>query len=131
MEFEYDQKNLLYVRIDRKRKFLASVFLRALGLRGADEIVRTFYTVDRIFLNQGPALTWAVNDSLVGLRSAADVKAGEFSIQGGKKISANALAALRKAGVETIGVADEALEGAFAAADIVDPETFEVILEAN
>ena len=44
VEFEYDTKNLLYVRIDRKRKFLASVFLRALGLRGADEIIRTFYT---------------------------------------------------------------------------------------
>ena len=40
VEFEYDAKNLLYVRIDRKRKFLASVFLRALGLRGADEIIR-------------------------------------------------------------------------------------------
>ncbi len=46
VEFEYDAKNLLYVRIDRKRKFLASVFLRALGLRGADEIIRAFYTVD-------------------------------------------------------------------------------------
>ena len=40
VEFEYDSKNLLYVRIDRKRKFLATVFLRALGLRGADEIIR-------------------------------------------------------------------------------------------
>src|SRR6266545_2043674 len=131
VEFEYDQKNLLYVRIDRKRKFLASVFLRALGLRGADEIIRTFYSVDRISLNQGSVLMWAVNDSLVGLRAAADVKAGDFSIQGGKKISANAIAALRKAGLESIGVADEALEGAFAAADIVDAETGEVILEAN
>ena len=131
MEFEYDQKNLLYVRIDRKRKFLATVFLRALGLRGADEIIRTFYSVDRIFLNQGPSLMWAVNDSLVGLRAAADVKAGDFSVQSGKKISTNAIAALRKAGIETIPVADEALEGAFAAADIVDPETGEVILEAN
>src|SRR4030095_14523362 len=74
---------------------------------------------------------WAVNDSLVGLRAAADVKAGDFSVQSGKKISTNAIAALRKAGVETIPVADEALEGAFAAADIVDPETGEVILEAN
>ena len=53
VEFEFDAKNLLYVRIDRKRKFLASVFLRALGLRGADEIIRTFYSVDRISLNQG------------------------------------------------------------------------------
>ncbi len=131
VEFEYDQKNLLYVRIDRKRKFLASVFLRALGLRGADEIIRTFYSVDRVFLNQGSQLMWAVNDSLMGLRAAGDVKAGDFSVQGGKKITANAIAALRKAGVETIGVADEALEGAYAAADIVDPETGEVILEAN
>ena len=137
VEFEYDQKNLLYVRIDRKRKFLASVFLRAIGLRGADEIIRTFYSVDQVFLNKGnkgnkgSSLMWAVNDSIVGLRAAADVKAGDFSIQGGKKISVNALAALRKAGVKTIGVVDEALEGAFVSADIVDPETGEVILEAN
>ena len=48
VEFEYDTKNLLYVRIDRKRKFLASVFLRALGLRGADDILRAFYTVDKL-----------------------------------------------------------------------------------
>ena len=49
----------------------------------------------------------------------------------GKKITANAIAALRKAGIETVPVADEALEGRFAAADIIDPETGEVILEAN
>src|SRR5499426_3294804 len=131
VEFEYDAKNLLYVRIDRKRKFLASVFLRALGLRGADEIIRTFYAVDRISLNQGSTLMWAVNDSLVGLRAAADVKAADFSLQSGKKITANAIAALRKAGIDSVPIADEALEGAFAAADIVDPETGEVILEAN
>src|SRR5687767_8868911 len=131
VEFEYDTKNLLYVRIDRKRKFLATVFLRALGLRGADEIIRTFYSVDRIFLNQGPALKWAVGDSLVGLRAAADIKAGDFSVQNGKKITANAIAALRKVNLQSVPVADEALEGAFAAADIIDPETGEVILEAN
>src|SRR2546425_364556 len=131
VEFEYDQKNLLYVRIDRKRKFLATVFLRALGLRGADEIIRTFYSVDRIFLNQGPSLRWAVNDSLVGLRAATEIKAGDVTVQSGKKITANAIAGLRKAGVEMVPVVDEALEGAFAAADIVDPETGEVILEAN
>ena len=69
VEFEYDAKNLLYVRIDRKRKFLASVFLRALGLRGADEIIRTFYTVDKLHLKDG-SIYWAVADSLVGLRAA-------------------------------------------------------------
>ena len=68
VEFEYDAKNLLYVRIDRKRKFLATVFLRALGLRGADEIIRAFHPVDRIHLN-GQHAAWAVGDSLVGLRA--------------------------------------------------------------
>src|SRR5690242_9963543 len=107
VEFEYDQKNLLYVRIDRKRKFLASIFLRALGLRGADEIIRTFYAVDRIHLNEGPSLMWAVNDSLIGQRAAGDVKTADMTIQSGKKITANAIAALRKAGIQTIAVADE------------------------
>src|ERR687892_259576 len=131
VEFEYDQKNLLYVRIDRKRKFLASVFLRALGLRGADEIIRTFYNVDRIFLTQGSSLLWAVSDSLMGLRAAGDVKAGDFSVQGGKKITANAIAALRKANVESVETSDADLKGAFAAADVVVSATGEVILEAN
>src|SRR5438552_1805952 len=48
VEFEYDQKNTLYVRIDRKRKFLGTIFLRALGLRTDEETLKTFYTVDTI-----------------------------------------------------------------------------------
>ena len=48
VEFEYDQKNVLYVRIDRKRKFLGTIFLRALGLRSGEDILKTFYTVDRL-----------------------------------------------------------------------------------
>jgi DNA-directed RNA polymerase subunit beta len=132
VEFEYDAKNLLYVRIDRKRKFLATVFLRALGLRGADEIIRTFYTVDRLHLKSG-ATYWSVGDSLIGLRAKKEIKipGADLTIGEGKKISASAIAALKKANIEAIEVIDEALEGAFAAADIVDSATGEVILEAN
>jgi DNA-directed RNA polymerase subunit beta len=132
VEFEYDAKNLLYVRIDRKRKFLASVFLRALGLRGADEIIRAFYNVDKLYLKQG-AIYWAVADSLVGLRAAKDIVVpGEnFTVQQGKKITKNAVEALKRAGVEAVEISDAELEGAFAASDVVDPATGEVILEAN
>jgi DNA-directed RNA polymerase subunit beta len=130
VEFEYDSKNLLYVRIDRKRKFLATVFLRALGLRGADEIIRTFHPVDRISL-AGNTLKWAVADSLIGLRAKTDIKAGDVSIPQGRKITKAHIDGLRKAGVEWIEVADEALEGAYTASDIVDPATGEVLLEAN
>jgi DNA-directed RNA polymerase subunit beta len=132
VEFEYDSKNLLYVRIDRKRKFLASVFLRALGLRGADEMIRAFYDVDKLFFKQG-TMAWGVNDSLVGLRAARDivVPGASFTVQQGKKITKNAVEALRKANVEAVEISDAELEGAFAAGDVVDPETGEVILEAN
>jgi DNA-directed RNA polymerase subunit beta len=132
VEFEYDTKNLLYVRIDRKRKFLASVFLRALGLRGADEIIRAFYSVDKLHIKNGK-IYWNVADSLVGLRAATEVQVpgGEFTIQSGKKITKNAIEALKKANVEAIEISDAELEGAFAAADVVDPSTGEVILEAN
>ncbi len=132
VEFEYDSKNLLYVRIDRKRKFLASVFLRALGLRGADEIIRAFHTVDRLHVKNGN-LYWGVADSLVGLRAAKDIVVpGEnVTIAAGKKITRSAIEALKRANVEAVEIADAELEGAFAAADIVDPATGEVILEAN
>ena len=92
VEFEYDAKNLLYVRIDRKRKFLASVFLRALGLRGDDEIIRTFYVVDRISL-AGKTLRWAVDASLVGRRAAGEVegKDGAVAVRAGKRITRSAV----------------------------------------
>jgi DNA-directed RNA polymerase subunit beta len=131
VEFEYDTKNLLYVRIDRKRKFLASVFLRALGLRGADEIIRSFYSVDKLHLKNG--IFWGVADSLVGLRASKDIVVpGEnFTVQSGKKITKNAVEALKRANVEAVEISDAELEGAYAAADVVDPSTGEVILEAN
>ena len=131
VEFEYDAKNLLYVRIDRKRKFLATVFLRALGLRGADEIIKTFYTVDRISLREG-APRWAVSRNLIGRRAASEVTIdATHRIGAGKKISATSVTALRKAGIEWIEVGEAELEGAYAAVDVVDPSTGEVILEAN
>ena len=130
VEFKYNAKNLLYVSVDRKRKFLASVFLRALGLRGADEILRQFYTVHRLYLG-GNSVQWGVSDALIGQRARREVKAGDATIGEGKKITSAAIAALRKAGLDRIEVVDDARAGAYAAADVVDPETGEVLLEAN
>src|ERR671922_360647 len=67
VEFEFDSKNLLHVRIDRKRKFLASVFLRALGLKSDAEIIRTFYKWDRILVREGK-LFWKVSENLQGVK---------------------------------------------------------------
>jgi len=133
VEFEYDAKNLLYVRIDRKRKFLATVFLRALGLRSANEILRTFYTVDELLLQPDGRMLWTVSDSLVGRRSAVEfaIPGSGLTMHAGKKIRRDHVEALRQAGVPAVELADTEREGAFAAGDVIDPETGEVLLEAN
>jgi DNA-directed RNA polymerase subunit beta len=131
VEFEYDQKNLLYVRIDRKRKFLATVFLRALGLRGADEIIRTFYSVDRVFLNQGQSLMWAVNDSLVGLRAPPTSRPATSPSRAARRSAPTRLPRCARRASRRLPLPTKRSKGAFAGADIVDPETGEVILEAN
>src|SRR6187200_319815 len=132
VEFEYDAKNLLYVRIDRKRKFLATVFLRALGLRGAHEILRTFYTTEELVMKDG-RIFWKVTDSLVGRRSAAEfpIPGSELALHPGKKIRKDQVEALKKAGVEAVELAETEREGAFAVSDVIDPTTGEVLLEAN
>ena len=67
MEFEYDNKNLLHVRIDRKRKFYGSVFLRALGLKTDADILRAFYTCQRSRLKD-KKLFWKIDENLIGLK---------------------------------------------------------------
>src|SRR5436189_4724369 len=76
---------------------------------------------------------WGVGDSLVGLRAAKDIVVpGEsFTVQQGKKITKNAIEALKRAAVEAVEISDAELEGAYAASDVVDASTGEVILEAN
>jgi DNA-directed RNA polymerase subunit beta len=132
VEFEYDSKNLLYVRIDRKRKFLATVFLRALGLRGANEILRAFYAVDELLVGGGKVL-WKVSDSLIGRRSAVElpIPGSDLSLHAGKKIRKDQVEALRRSGLPGVELVETEREGAYSAADVIDPATGEVILEAN
>ncbi len=137
MEFEFDAKNLLHVRIDRKRKFLASVFLRALGMKSDAEILKRFYKSDRILAREG-RLFWKTSPNLVGLKLSKAVfgpkdasgKRDEI-VHAGKKITATHLAEIQRLDVQEIEITEADLEGAFTVADIVDPRTGEVVLEGN
>jgi DNA-directed RNA polymerase subunit beta len=137
VEFEYDSKNLLHVRIDRKRKFLATVFLRALGLKTDADIIRTFYKVDKVNVREG-RLHLRVSDNLQGLKLAKTIY-GPKDAQGhrdeivhaGKKVTASALEQMRKLEVEEVEITEADLEGAFTVTDIVDPRSGEVIIEGN
>src|SRR5262245_57603719 len=133
LEFEFDDKDLLHVRIDRKRKFLGSVVLRAIGLKADADILRRFYRPEA-FTVEGGGFAWAVSPGLAGHRAKGEVtdkKGKEVIVAKGKKITAHMIQSLEKAGVQKIAVDAEELAGALAVQDIVDTSTGEVILEGN
>ncbi len=138
VEFEYDQKNIVYVRIDRKRKFLGTIFLRALGLRSDEEILRTFYTVDRIAIRD-KKLFWTLDPSsdkptnLLGMKLAKAITAknGDEVSHSGRKVTAAVMKEIQKHRISEIEADLTDLEGAFVAADVIDTNTGEVLLEAN
>src|SRR5262244_1533833 len=149
VEFEYDQKNLLYVRVG-KRKFLASIFLRALGLWfntenklkdlrtdsqledavktasfSDEELLRAIYVTDEIKLQDGRLKVQVPEQgstNLTGMKVDFDIKGRgpDPIVRGGKKVATSALDALRKAGITEVEVDSSQLEGAFAVADIVN-----------
>jgi DNA-directed RNA polymerase subunit beta len=138
VEFEYDQKNILYVRIDRKRKFLGTIFLRALGLRSDEDILKTFYTVDRVSLRE-KKVRWTLEagterpTNLVGMKLSHRItnSKGEEIAHAGRKVNHALLREILKARVTEIEMDITDLEGAWTASDVVDTSTGEVLLEAN
>jgi DNA-directed RNA polymerase subunit beta len=136
VEFEYDQKNTLYVRIDRKRKFLGTIFLRALGLRTDEEILKTFYTVDTLTVANGK-LHWKVAaegkaTNLQGTRPSHTIThRGEELAPATRKISAHSLKGLRQHKIESVEVEQSEFDGAMFAADVIDLTTGELLYEAN
>ena len=131
VEFEYDNKNLLYVRIDRKRKFYGTVFLRALGLKTDSDIIRAFYKLSTITLKNGKIL-WGVNESLIGMKLSHAISAkSEQVVPQGRKITNSVYREIQKAKIEQVEVASNDLEGAYVAADVIDMSTGEVLIEAN
>jgi DNA-directed RNA polymerase subunit beta len=133
VEFEYDTKNILYVRIDRKRKFLGSIFLRALGMKSNEDILRTFYQVERISLRDKD-LFWNVSPGLVDRKLTHEIKSPkseEVIVGAHKRINENLFKELIKARVTQVRAALQDLEGAYSVADVVNRQTGEVLLEAN
>jgi DNA-directed RNA polymerase subunit beta len=131
VEFEYDNKSLLYVRIDRKRKFYGTVFLRALGLKTDSEILKAFYNVSELHIKD-KKLFWKVSDSLLGLKlSKAIGTRNETIVPQGRKITKSLYEAILKAKIEQVEVDRTDLQGAFIAADVIDMSTGEVLVEAN
>jgi DNA-directed RNA polymerase subunit beta len=134
LDFEFDPKDILYVRIDRRRKLPATVLLRALGY-STQELLDYFYDKEVVSLEKGGKLAKEVNlDLLQGQRAARDIKdpkTGEIIVKKNQKFTQMVIKKIQKLKLKNIPVDEEELVGSVLGEDIVDENTGEVLAESN
>lgn len=134
LDLEFDPKDILYVRIDRRRKFPATVVLRALGY-SAEELLNYFYPSERIFLTDSNYAEKELNsDILLGSRAPEDIlhpETGEVIFKKNRKLGKQTLKRLQDLGIQRIPVKTIELVNQVLAQDVVDYSTGEIIAECN
>ncbi|HEX7181083.1 MAG TPA: DNA-directed RNA polymerase subunit beta [Thermoanaerobaculia bacterium] len=135
VEFEYDQKDVLSVRIDRKRKFHGTVFLRALGLESDESILRQFYVPVGLTSDGGGQFTLHVPPRVLDPERLKDRQSRgrreAYPIFGGIVLTKAHIGKLETGQSLAFEVGAEELERAYFIGDVVDLDTGEVIFEAN
>jgi DNA-directed RNA polymerase subunit beta len=133
LDFEFDAKDVVYVRIDRRRKLPATTFLMALGMDG-EEILGTFYDSVRCEKREGGWTTPYRPDRWRGVKPAfalVNADTGEEIAPAGQKISARNAKRFADAGLTSLLLPPEALTGRYMARDLVNMETGEIYAEAG
>jgi len=133
LDLEFDPKDILYARVDRRRKMPVTVLLKAMGY-SVEELIEYFYDIEKVILNGGHRVSLVASDSLVGERIPEDIKdsqTGEVMLKKGRKISKAFLKKMADAGMELMDLSEDYLVGKVLASDVVDPETGEVFLKCN
>uniref|UniRef100_UPI0025D7C4D5 DNA-directed RNA polymerase subunit beta n=1 Tax=uncultured Rhodoblastus sp. TaxID=543037 RepID=UPI0025D7C4D5 len=133
LDIEFDAKDIVYARIDRRRKIPATSLLYALGFDG-EEILSAFYNkVHYVREKDGWRLPFD-GDRLKGMKAVVDVvdaDTGDVVIEAGKKLTVRAARALTERGVKFIKAQDEDLYGQYIGEDLYNPETGEIFAEAG
>ena len=133
IDFEFDQKDLLHVRIDRRRKIPVTVLLRALKYTG-EELLDYFYHKEKVLIRRGKFQKEVAREVLVGQKATSDIldpETHKVILKKHRRITEDAFDKLELAKINTISVEAEDLIERYLAKDVVDPETGEVIAESN
>ncbi|HSC66295.1 MAG TPA: DNA-directed RNA polymerase subunit beta, partial [Cellvibrio sp.] len=133
LDFEFDPKDLVFVRIDRRRKLPASVLLRAIGYN-AEEMLAMFFENDHFHaLGDGKYQFDLVPSRLRGDIAAFDISdnKGNVIVEEGRRITARHVRQLEKASVDKLQVPGTYLHGHALAKDVVNPKTGEIVFECN
>lgn len=133
LDFEFDSKDILYFRVDKKRKIPVSSLLRAIGLTSED-IIRGFYgSIDAVLTKKG----WATKfdeEAFIGKKAVYDLicaDSGEVVVKEGTKLTRKSVEKLKESKFQNYLLTDEILLGYIVAQDLVDADTGELLLEAG
>ncbi len=132
LDFDFDHKDILYVRIDRRRKMPATILFKAMGM-SKEQILDYFYNREHYQLEPDGRLLWEVQKDLYRKDSAyEDITSPDGAIlaKAGKPITKRAWKQICDAGIHAIAARPDLLEGMFLAEDVVNPKTNEVLAEA-
>ena len=131
LDFEFDPKDCLFARIDRRRKLPATIVLRALGYETSD-ILETFFETHKITIGKTKIEMELVAERLRGETAVFDIKVGKkVIVETGRRISARHVRELENAGLTKLEIPAEYLIGKILFHDIPDTETGELLAEAN
>jgi DNA-directed RNA polymerase subunit beta len=132
LDLEFDSKDLLYVRIDRRRKMPVTILLKAMG-NSTEFILNYFYNIEKITL-EGEKIYFAVDESLTGQKAPEDIKdpkSDEVIVKKGRKLTKPLLKRVIDAGIKRVAIKEVDLTGKVLSADVHDPETGEVLFRCN
>jgi len=132
LDFEFDSKDLLYVRIDRRRKMPVTILFKAMGA-ATDSLLSYFYNIEKVYID-GNKLYMVVDDSLVGEKAPEDIKdpgTGEVIIKKMRKYSKTHIKRMTELKINRIQIKDVDIIGKILASNVADPETGEVLLRCN
>ncbi len=133
LDFEFDARDLLYVRIDRRRKMPATILLKAFGL-STDDVLKKYYPIEEIRVSDGKLMRKLDPELHAGLRSSVEVfekGVKDPIVREGTRLTKSLMAKVRAAGVKEIPVKPEELVGRAVLTEIPDSEKGEVLVEKN
>ena len=131
LDFEFDPKDAVFARIDRRRKLPVTIILRALDMNN-EEMLDLFFENNDFFLSEKEIKMGLVPDRLRGETASFDIKLGrKLIVEEGRRITAKHVRDMEKSSVDKLTVPNEYLEGKILAHDIIDTETGELLAAAN
>ena len=131
LDFEFDHKDCVYVRIDRRRKIPATILLRGLGFDN-EEMIKIFFETNRFTLTKDKCLFNIVPERMRGEISAFDIKYdNQILVEEGRRITAKHIREMNKVGLTEVEVPREYLVGKILGHNLIDQSTGELVANVN